>query len=97
MVISGKEKGKIGEVIRVIPNELRVVVQGVNIRVKHQKQTQSKGQTVPAGKFEFEAPISLSNVMLIDPNDGKPTRVRIERKDGKPNRVSTRTGTPIDK
>ena len=54
IVISGKEKGKTGEVIRVIPDESRVVIEGVNIRVRHQKQTQSKGQTVPAGKFEFE-------------------------------------------
>ncbi len=97
IVISGKEKGKIGEVIRVIPDESRIVVQGVNVRIKHQAQTQSKGQTVPAGRFEFEAPISYSNVMLIDPKDGKATRVRIERKDGKPVRVSTRTGTPFDK
>lgn len=97
IVISGKEKGKTGEVIRVIPDESRVVIEGVNIRVRHQKQTQSKGQTVPAGKFEFEAPIALSNVMLIDPKDGKPTRVRIERKEGKSIRVSSRTNTPIDK
>jgi large subunit ribosomal protein L24 len=97
MVVSGKDKGKIGEVIRVIPDEARVVVQGVSLCIKHQSQTQSRGKTIPSGKIEFEAPISISNVMLIDPKDGKPTRVRIERKDGKRIRVSTRTGTPIDK
>lgn len=97
VVISGKDKGTVGEVIRLLPNEGRVVVQGVNLRIKHQAQTQSRGKTIPAGKIEFEAPIDISNVMLVDPKDGKPTRVRIERKDGKPIRVSTRTGTPLDK
>jgi len=97
VVISGKDKGTAGEVIRVIPEENRVVVQGVNLCIKHQAQTQSRGKTIPAGKIEFEAPINISNVMLVDPKDGKPTRIRIERKDGKPIRVSKRTGTPIDK
>jgi len=96
MVISGNDKGTIGEVIRVLPDENRVVVQGVNLCIKHQAQTQSRGKTIPAGIIEFEAPINLSNVMILDPKDGKPTRVRIERKDGKPVRVSTRTGSPID-
>lgn len=97
VVVSGKDKGTVGEVIRVIPDESRVVVQGVNLRIKHQAQTQSRGKTIPSGKIEFEAPIDVSNVMLVDPKDGKPTRIRIERKDGKPVRVSTRTGSPIDK
>jgi len=97
IVISGNDKDTVGEVIRVIPEESRIVVQGVNIRIKHQAQTQSRGKTIPAGKMEFEAPINISNVMLVDPKDGKPTRVRIERKDGEPVRVSTRTGAPIDK
>lgn len=96
VVISGKDKGTVGEVIRVFPKEGRVVVVGVNLRIKHQAQTQSRGKTIPAGKIEFEAPIDISNVMLVDPKDGKPTRVRIERKDGKPIRVSARTGTPLD-
>ena len=97
VVISGNDKGKTGEVIRVIPKENRVVVHGVNIRIKHQEQTQSRGKTIPAGKIEFEAPISLSNVMLVDPKDNKPTRVRLERKNGKPVRKSARTGAAIDK
>ena len=97
IVISGDDKGTVGEVIRVIPEKSRVVVQGVNICIKHQAQTQSRGKTIPAGKMEFEAPIDISNVMLVDPKDDKPTRVRIERKDGEPLRVSARTGTPIDK
>jgi large subunit ribosomal protein L24 len=97
MVISGNDKGMTGEVIRVIPEENRLVVQGVNLRKKHQAQTQSRGKTIPAGIIEFEAPINISNVMLVDPKDGKPTRIRLERKDGKPIRVSARTGTAIDK
>jgi large subunit ribosomal protein L24 len=97
IVVSGKDKGTVGEVIRVNPDERRVVVQGVNLRIKHQAQTQSRGKTIPSGKIEFEAPIDISNVMLLDPKDGKPTRVRIERKDGKSIRVSARTGAPIDK
>ena len=60
------DKNKVGEVIRVLPKENRVVVQGVNTVKKHQKQTQSGGKTIPAGIREFEAPIDLSNVVLVD-------------------------------
>lgn len=97
MVVSGNDKGTVGEVIRVIPKENRVVVQGVNVRIKHQAQTQSRGKTIPAGKIEFEAPINISNVMLVDPKNSKPTRVTLTRKDGKPVRVAKRSGTAIDK
>jgi len=76
------DKGKIGEVIRVLPSLNRIVVQGVNLQKKHQKQTQSKGKQIPSGIIEFEAPISASNVMLIDPKDNQPTKIRLERKDG---------------
>ena len=60
------DKNKVGEVIRVLPKENRVVVQGVNTVKKHQQQTQSGGKTIPAGIREFEAPIDLSNVVLVD-------------------------------
>lgn len=96
VVTSGDDKGTVGEVIRVIPEESRVVVQGVNICIKHQAQTQSRGKTIPAGKIEFEAPIDISNVMLIDPKSNEPTRVRIEREDGKPVRVAVKSGEKID-
>jgi len=97
VVISGDDKGTVGEVIRVIPDESRVVVQGVNICIKHQAQTQSRGKTIPAGKIEFEAPIDISNVMLIDPkNNNEPTRVRIEREDGRSIRVAVKSGEKID-
>ena len=67
-VLRGDEadKNKVGEVIRVLPKENRVVVQGVNLVKKHQKQTQSGGKTIPAGIREFEASIDLSNVVLVD-------------------------------
>jgi large subunit ribosomal protein L24 len=67
-VMRGDEdsKDKIGEVIRVLPKENRVVVQGVNLVKKHQKQTQSGGKTIPAGIREFEAPIHASNVVVLD-------------------------------
>ncbi len=80
-IISGEleEKGKRGEVIRVIPEENRVVVQGVNVRTKHQRQVQSQGRTLTPGLVHFEAPIHISNVMLVCPKCSKPTRVAIQR------------------
>ena len=76
MVVRGNtaDKGKIGEVIRVEPNTMRVVVQGVNLVKKHQKQTQSKGRQIPSGIIEFEAPIHVSNVALVLKN-GQTTRI----------------------
>ncbi len=78
-VISGRseDKGERGEVIRVLPVAQRVVVTGVNMRTKHQRQVQSGGRTVNPGKVRFEAPVSISNVMLVCPKCGKPTRVRV--------------------
>ncbi len=94
---SKEDKGKVGEVIRVIPDENRIVVQGINLRKKHQKATQSKGKQIPSGIIEFEAPIDASNVMLMDPKDNKPTKIRIERIDGVSVRISKRTGAKIDR
>lgn len=74
-VISGREqdKGKRGEVIRVIPDEHRVVVQGVNLRKKHQRQVQTQGRrNIQPGIIEFEAPIDISNVMLVCPRCDEP-------------------------
>lgn len=98
MVVRGStdDKGKVGEVIRVEPGTHRVVVQGVNIQKKHQKQTQSKGKQIPSGIIEFEGPIHVSNVVLINPKDGKPTKIKLERKDGKRVRIAKRTGDKID-
>jgi large subunit ribosomal protein L24 len=80
-VITGKEidKGKEAEVIRVLHKEGRVVLQGVNIRKKHQRAVQQEGRQVNPGVIEFEGPLSISNVMLVCPNCKKAARVRIER------------------
>lgn len=80
-VISGREqdKGRRGEVIRVLPEEHRVVVQGINIRKKHQRQVQTQGRSLSPGIIEFEAPMDISNVMLVCPSCKKPTRVGIVR------------------
>ncbi len=93
-LISGRfeEKGKRGEIIRVIPDEKRVVVQGINMRTKHQRQMQTQGRTVNPGRVTFEAPISIANVMLVCPKCDKPTRVAIH--EGK--RVCKNCQTQID-
>ncbi|MDI6695471.1 MAG: 50S ribosomal protein L24 [Anaerolineales bacterium] len=82
-IISGRleDKGKRGEVIKVLPDERRVVVQGVNIRKKHQRQVQTQGRTLNPGIIEFEGPISISNVMLVCPQCGEATRVGVIRKE----------------
>jgi large subunit ribosomal protein L24 len=82
-IISGRleDKGKRGQVIRVLPEERRVVVQGINLRKKHQRQVQTQGRTLNPGIIEFEGPISISNVMLVCPQCGETTRVGVLRKD----------------
>jgi large subunit ribosomal protein L24 len=93
VVISGKEKGKRGEVERVLPKENRVVVGGVNVRTRHARPTQQN----PEGLYTFEAPIHVSNVMLVDPDSGEPTRVRYRFTDsGEKVRVGKRSGKDID-
>lgn len=88
-ILTGRrdDKGKIGEVIRVIPDTRRVVVQGVNIATKHQKQVQSQGRNINPGIVKFEAPMNISNVMLVCPKCKEPTRVGVVRtEDGEPQR-----------
>jgi large subunit ribosomal protein L24 len=82
-VISGslEDKGKRGEVIKVVPETGRVVVAGVNLRKKHQKQVQTQGRTLNPGIIEFEGPISISNVMLVCPECKEATRVGLLRRD----------------
>ncbi len=75
-VITGNDKGKRGEVLRVLPKENQVVVQGQNVRIKHRKERQSStGRAIPGGRIEFEAPIHVSNVLVVCPKTNKPTRV----------------------
>ncbi len=97
-IITGRseDKGKRGEVIRVIPEENRVVVQGVNVRTKHQRQVQSQGRTINPGRVRFEAPLHLSNVMLVCPKCGKPTRLSVVREEDSARRVCKRCQASID-
>ncbi len=97
-IIAGRseDKKKRGEVIRVIPDEQRIVVQGVNIRSKHQGQTQAGRRQVNPGIVKFEAPIHQSNAMLVCPKCGKATRVGFSREDGKVARVCKKCGAKID-
>ena len=95
-VVAGRDKGKRGEVIRMLPREKRVVVQGVNIRTKHQQQVQAQGQTITPGIIEFEAPVDLSNVMLVCPKCGEPTRVGVRRAEGVAERYCKRCGAVIE-
>jgi large subunit ribosomal protein L24 len=95
IVVSGKERGKRGRVLRVIPGKDRVVVERINLIKKHQRPTQRVRQ---GGIIEREGSIHLSNVMLVDPTSGKPTRTgRRELGDGKRVRVARRSGEIIDK
>ncbi len=97
-IISGKseDKGKRAEVIRVLPDESRVVVQGVNMRTKHQRQVQTQGRTLNPGLVKFEAPLHISNVMLVCPKCGKPTRVAVSREGEKALRVCKKCQASID-
>ncbi len=93
VVISGKEKGKRGEVERVEPKKERVVVTGVNVRTRHARPNQQNQE----GVFTFEAPIHVSNVMIVDPDSGEPTRVGYRFTDsGEKIRVSKKSGKDID-
>jgi len=97
-VISGRldDKGKRGEVIKVLPEENRVVVQGINVRTKHQRQVQSQGRTVNPGKVRFEAPVSISNVMVVCKKCNKPTRIELLREDDKTKRICKECKAIID-
>jgi large subunit ribosomal protein L24 len=97
-VISGNDKGLRGAVQRVIRDENRVVVKGVNVVKKHQKPRPTAGRTpAQSGIIEFEAPIDASNVMVIDPETGDPTRIGIRRdEDGRRIRVAKRSGQDLD-
>lgn len=93
LVITGKDKGKTGKVLRVEADRDRVYVSGINIRTKHVKPT--PGSSEPGGIVKEEAPVHVSNVSLVDPKDGKPTRVRTEIRDGKKVRIAVRSGEVI--
>ena len=93
VILSGKDKGKTGEVTKSLPKDDKVVVAGVNVITRHRKPS----QTNPQGGLErAEAPLHVSKVALADPKTGKPTRVRFETKDGKKVRVAVKSGETID-
>jgi large subunit ribosomal protein L24 len=99
IVISGKDRGKKGKVLRVDPKKNKVFVEGLNIVKRHQRPQQVAGAQRPeqvGGVIEKEGPIHMSNVMLLDPKDGKPTRIGIEVQDGKRFRVARRSGNRLD-
>ncbi len=94
-VIRGNFAGTEGTVLRVLPEENRVVVEGVNVRKRHQRPSE---QNPEGGIVSFESPIHASNVMLIDPSSGEPTRTRARlEEDGTKERVSVKSGNPIPK
>jgi len=93
VVITGKEKGKTGEVLSVLRDEARVLVQGVNIVKRHTRPSAAN----PGGIIDKEAPLHISNVAHLDPKSGKPTRVGFKLLDGgRKVRIARRSGEPID-
>src|SRR5438876_11772327 len=93
-VIRGEHRGKEGKILRVHPKQFRIVVEGVNVVKKHKRATGAPGSE--SGIIEFPAPIAASNVMLLDPKSGEPTRVRRRRdKDGTVERIAIKSGQPI--
>ena len=93
VVLSGKDKGRTGEVTKAMPKDGKVVVAGVNVAVRHRKPSQANPQ---GGLDRSEAPLHISKVALADPKDGKPTRVRFEERDGKKVRVAVKSGEVIN-
>jgi large subunit ribosomal protein L24 len=97
-IISGKleDKGKRGEVINVMLEDRRVVVQGANIRTKHQKQVQAGNRQMNPGRIQFEGPIDISNVMLVCPKCSEATRVGVQRDESGAHRVCKNCEATID-
>ena len=93
VVRSGKDKGRTGTVLQVLPKDGKVVVSGVNIAARHRKPTQANPQ---GGLERKEAPLHVSKVAIADPKTGKPTRVRFEERDGKKVRVAAKSGELIN-
>ena len=93
VVLTGRDKGRTGEVFQVMPKENRALVRGVNLVKRHQRQTMNQ----EGGIIQKEAPVHLSNLALADPKDGKPTRVGFKiLDDGRKVRVAKRSGELID-
>jgi large subunit ribosomal protein L24 len=97
-VISGKDRGKTGRVLRVDLKHERVFVEGLNMQKRHQRPRTLRDtqRTGGGGVIEREGPIHVSNVMLVDPTSGEPTRLGVRREDGRRVRVARRSGNTID-
>jgi large subunit ribosomal protein L24 len=93
VILAGKDKGRSGEVTKVIPKDDKVVVSGINVHARHRKPTQLNPQ---GGIERKEAPLHISNVAIADPKSGEPTRVRFEERDGKKVRVAAKSGELIN-
>lgn len=96
IVVAGNDKGITGDVIRVVPSKNKLAVDGVNVRKKAQRPQNVGGKQVPGGMIEFEALLDVSNVMLVCPHTGNPTRIGIRRDDGRRIRYSKQSGKDID-
>jgi large subunit ribosomal protein L24 len=100
IVVGGKDRGKKGKVLRVEPKKNRVYVEGLNMVKRHQRPRQVAGAQRAeevGGVIEKEGPIHISNVMLVDPRDGKPSRIGVEvGDDGRRRRIARRSGTRVD-
>jgi large subunit ribosomal protein L24 len=92
VVLSGKDKGRTGTVVRVMPKDGKVVVDGINVAARHRKPSQTNPQ---GGIDRSPAPMAISKVAIAG-KDGKPTRVRFEEKNGQKVRVAVKTGETID-
>ena len=92
VVLTGKDKGKEGKVLKAMPKENRVIVEGVNIQTKHQRQTQTEAAEIK----HQEGPIHVSNVALVDKKTKKPTKVGYKMEGNKKVRVARKSGTVID-
>jgi large subunit ribosomal protein L24 len=100
MVIAGKDKGKTGKVLRVDRGKEKVYVEGLNVQKRHQRpmmlRDTQRTQSTEGGVIEREGPIHISNVMLLDPKTGDPTRVGIKREGGRRVRIAKRSGQEVD-
>jgi large subunit ribosomal protein L24 len=92
IVLSGKDKGRTGDVVRAMPKDGKVIVSGINVHARHRKPSQDNPQ---GGIDRKEAPLHVSNVAIADPKTGQPTRVRFEERNGKKVRVAAKSGELI--
>jgi large subunit ribosomal protein L24 len=93
VVLAGRDKGKEGEILQVMPKDGRAIVSGINVVIRHTRQTQNQ----QGGRLSKEAPIDLSNIALVDPKDGGPTRVGFKfLEDGAKVRFAKKSGEVID-